>query len=69
MWYKNGFVSETKCYFLRKIILFWDVQNRPKSWPTGWTFRANHYLEIMFSKFSKVEIKLKTGSFRYLRAS
>ena len=69
MWYKNGFVSETKCYFLRKIILFWDVQNRPESWPTGWTFRANHYLEIMFSKFSKVEIKLKTGIFRYLRAS
>ena len=32
----------------------WDLQTRPKSWPTWWTFCANRYLEIMFSKFSGV---------------
>ena len=26
--------------------------NPTKSWPTVWTFWANHNLEIMFSKFS-----------------
>ena len=27
-------------------------QIQPKSWPTGWTFWANCYLENVFSKFS-----------------
>ena len=26
------------------------LQTRPKIWPSGWTFCANRYLEIMFSK-------------------
>ena len=39
----------------------WGLQTRPKSWPTGWTFRANRYLEIMFSKFSGVNPSLLTG--------
>ena len=33
-------------------LMVWDLQTQPKSWPTGWTFCANRYLEIMFSKFS-----------------
>ena len=35
-------------------LMIWGLQTQPKSWPTGWTFWANHYLEIIFSKFSGV---------------
>ena len=27
-------------------------KTRPKFWPTGWTYWPNHYLHIMFMKFS-----------------
>ena len=29
----------------------WGLKTQSKIWPTGWTFWANRYLEIMFSKF------------------
>ena len=35
-------------------LIFWGLQTQSKSWPTGWTFWANRYLKIMFSKFSGV---------------
>ena len=47
----------------------WGLSTRSKSWPTGWTFWVNRYLENLFSKisawtcFQKVEIQLNTGLF------
>ena len=38
----------------RASLMVWGLHTQLKSWPTGCTFRANHYLEIMFSKFSGV---------------
>ena len=35
----------------RMPIWVWGLKTQPKSWPTGWTFWANHLLEIMFLKF------------------
>ena len=35
----------------RPLLMIWGLQTRPKSWPTGRTFWANHYLEIMFRNF------------------
>ena len=35
-------------------LMVWVLQTRPKSSPTGWTVRSNHYLDIMFSTFSGV---------------
>ena len=29
----------------------WDHLTQSKSWPTGWTFWVDGYLEIMFLKF------------------
>ena len=37
-------------------LMFWGLQTRPKSWPTWWTFWVNRYLDIMFSKFSGVNL-------------
>ena len=34
-----------------KLLVVWSLQTRPKSWLTRLNFRANRYLEIMFSKF------------------
>ena len=31
------------------LIMDWGLQTRPKSLPTGWTFWANRYLDIIFS--------------------
>ena len=38
----------------RAPLMVWGLQTQPKRCPTGWTFWANRYLEIMFSKFSGV---------------
>ena len=38
----------------RTPLFVWSLRTQPKSWPTGLTFWANRYLEIMFSKFSGV---------------
>ena len=35
-------------------LMVWGLQTQPKSWSTWRTFWANRYLEIMFSKFSRV---------------
>ena len=32
-------------------LMAWGFQTKPKRWPTGWNFSANHYLEIMFWNF------------------
>ena len=33
-------------------LMAWGLKTQQKSWPTGWTFWANCYLENVFSKFS-----------------
>ena len=44
-------------------LMIWGLQNRPKSWPTWWTFWANHYLEIMFWYFQDWTLLLNKLSF------
>ena len=41
------------------------LQTQPKSWPTGWTLWATHYLEFMLSKFSGVNPPDFLLSFKY----
>ena len=40
-------------------LIVWSLQTQPKSWPTGWSFWAKRYLEIMFSIFSSLNPLLK----------
>ena len=37
-----------------RTLMVCSLQTQPVTWPTGCTFWANSYLEIMFSKFSGV---------------
>ena len=57
----------------RAPLMVWGFQTQPKSWPTGWTVWANHYLEITFWKFSGGEPPplnyIHTHSFPYIRLS
>ena len=50
----------------RAPLMVWGLQTQPKSWPTGWTFWANRYLEIMSWNFQgwtplKMELNIQGG--------
>ena len=45
-----------------------ETQTRPKNWPTGWTFWANRYFEIVFLKFPGWT-PLKTLNFLILKVN
>ena len=51
-WFFGSFLMRKWVWSPRAPLLVWGLQTRPKIWPTWWTFWANHYLEIRFSKFS-----------------
>ena len=46
------FLAGIWAWQLRARLIVWGLQTRQKSWPTGWTLWASHYLEIMFSKIA-----------------
>ena len=46
-WRENGCAYQLPCAPL----MVWGLRTLPKSCHTGWTFKANCYLEIMLSKF------------------
>ena len=50
----EGYLGGKWAWPPRRRHIVYGLQTQPKSWLTGYTFRVDHYLEIVFSKISVV---------------